>query len=105
MKLIKIGKTKIDENIKEFAFDGCHKIYLMTSNEGKQDMLNNGWVETDFYSIDKLEEVFYNSCGLRFINLDRTKDFKTIVPQCAEKVTFTYLDSYGCTIKHELSFR
>ncbi|MBP3708273.1 MAG: hypothetical protein J6J36_06675 [Clostridia bacterium] len=104
MKLIKIGTKKIDDKIKEFAFDGCHKIYLITSEEGRADLLNNGWVETDFRPIDELEETFYNSCGLRFINLDRTKDFATIVPQCASTVTFTYLDSYGCKIKHQLNF-
>jgi hypothetical protein len=104
MKLIKINDVEIDENITEFAFDGCHKIYLITSENGKQDLKSVGWEDSDFLPMEKLEETFYNSCGLRFINLDRTKDFETVVPQCEDKVVFTYIDCYGCEIKHELNF-
>jgi hypothetical protein len=38
----------------------------------------------------ELERTFANSCPLRFINWEGT--LETVVPQCAQRVTFTYSD-------------
>ena len=89
-KLLKIGNCKISDNIKEFFFDGCHKIYLIEDEADKKLMLTEcNYLETDIFSIDKLEDVFNDSCPLRFIN---TVKLKTIVPQCRKRTKFTYDD-------------
>jgi hypothetical protein len=56
---------------KSFAYDGCHKIYLLENEEEWEDALDNDY---DVYPISKLQEKFDSSCGLRFIspwNLDK----------------------------------
>lgn len=55
---------------KLFAFDGCHKIYLL---DDKAAADNARASEYGIYRIEELPEVFENSCSLRFIsnwNLD-----------------------------------
>lgn len=69
---------------KEFAYDGCHKIYIIENKENKNTALQFGY---KILPIDKLEEVYDNSCGLRFIhNWELTKDY---VRQ-GETATFSY---------------
>lgn len=60
----------------EFAFDSCHKIYLVNSKEDKDELTEYGY---DFYPIDQLKEAYERSCSLRFIQ-DMTT-FKDIVEQ------------------------
>lgn len=50
---------------KEFAYDGCHKIYLLERIEHKIQAVE---YEYDIYPIEELEEKFMTSCPLRFIN-------------------------------------
>ena len=50
---------------KEFAFDGCHKIYLMNTAEDKKVFTEYGY---DFYPIENLQEVYETSCMLKFIS-------------------------------------
>ena len=73
---------KIGENVKQFAYDGCHKIYLIENEENLKSAKASGY---GIYPIEELEEKFNSSCGLRFIN---TWDLETIVPQFAEDVKF-----------------
>ena len=47
---------------------------------------------------------FYNNQVAWANNVLTLKDFETVVPQCEDKVVFTYIDCYGCEIKHELNF-
>ena len=107
MKLIKIGNKKIGEDIKEFVFDGCHKIYLIDSEETRKDFLSKGWVESDFHKLEEtnLEECYFNSCPLRFISYGVNRDYEWLIPQCREKATFTYEDIGGNKIKHIVDFR
>lgn len=96
LKLLKIGKHKVDENIKQFAFDGCHKIYLITDKEEKEKMIKEkGWEKGDFFRVTgtNLEQCYYNSCPLRFINYGEWKGYRTIIPQCAKTVSFVYEDT------------
>ena len=106
-KLIKIGNKKIPATIKEFAFDGCHKIYLVDGKQAKQAFLDTGWEEKDFYKMKgtNLEECYWNTCPLRFIDLDSLHGFQTIIPQCANRTTFTYQNKSGNIIKHILDIR
>lgn len=56
-------------NAKEFIWDGCHKIWLIESPEGKKSMMENGWEESDIYPISKLKKAYNESCILRFIGI------------------------------------
>ena len=63
----------------EFAWDGCHKIYIVTDQQGRDDLEGYGY---NFFPIDELRECWDLSCSLRFIssaNLDAT-----YVPQFPE---------------------
>lgn len=49
----------------EFAWDTCHKIYLINTKEDKAQLTEYGY---DFFPIAELEECYENSCSLRFIS-------------------------------------
>lgn len=86
-KLLKIGNYKVKDNIKQFFYDGCHKIYLIEDDSDIAMMFENGWEKTDIYDIAELEDVFQWACPLRFIS---TCKLKTIVPQLRKITKFTY---------------
>lgn len=70
-----------------FFTDGCHKIYVAETEEDVKTM--KGYDYGEMHPMTALEKTFVGSCPLRFIswvNLDKP----IIVPQCAERVTFTY---------------
>lgn len=63
------GKQVIGES---FAYDGCHKIYVIESETDKEEALSYGY---DIYPIEGIEEAYRSSCGLEFISnwgLDKT---------------------------------
>ena len=49
---------------KEFAYDGCHKIYILESGQDKRWARHYGY---DFYPIENIKECYENSCDLKFI--------------------------------------
>lgn len=56
---------------KEFAYDGCHKIYIITTKQDKMEAEENGY---SAYPIERLEAIYENeACGLRFISSWDTK--------------------------------
>lgn len=50
---------------KQFAYDGCHKIYIIENDADLEDALSLGY---EIRNIELLEETYNNSCELRFIN-------------------------------------
>jgi hypothetical protein len=54
-----------ETSAKEFAYDGCHKIYLLESERDKEDARDS---EYDILPISKLKRTFDSSCGLQFID-------------------------------------
>jgi hypothetical protein len=60
---MKINGEKI--TAKEFAYDGCHKIYLIESKDDREEARD---CEYDIHPISSLREVFNKSCGLQFIS-------------------------------------
>ena len=62
-KVVYINGTKVRAD--EFGFDGCHKIYVVTSQQGRDDLESYGY---DFYPIEMLEQKWEESCFLRFIS-------------------------------------
>lgn len=80
---------KANRQATEFAWDGCHKIYLLDNGDADKngkygDMLSkNGEAGYKVLPVSELQRVWDQSCPLRFINnwaLD-----KNYVPQCYEK--------------------
>ena len=50
---------------KQFAYDGCHKIYIIENDADLEEALSLGY---KIRNIELLEETYNNSCELRFIN-------------------------------------
>lgn len=62
---------------KVFGFDGCHKFYVCTSEEGRDRLIEYGY---ELFPMDRLPEFWAGSCPLRFIE---TADLaEMLVPQC-----------------------
>lgn len=61
---------------KQFAYDGCHKIYLIEDTDDLKEAKGIGY---DIYDIELLKETYDDSCSLRFIN--NWKLTEQIVPQ------------------------
>lgn len=61
---------------KQFAYDGCHKIYLIEDTDDLKEAKDIGY---DIYNIKLLKETYDDSCSLRFI--DNWKLTEQIVPQ------------------------
>ena len=55
----------VDISATKFAFDGCHKIYLLHSVSEAEEAEDSGYQVLD---IAELPETYANSCGLRFID-------------------------------------
>lgn len=64
-----------------FAYDGCHKIYIM---ENIEDIMLLTALGYDIYPIEKIKETWKNSCPLRFIESGNLK--KRYIPQFAKYV-------------------
>lgn len=69
-KLIENGKcikvnNKFIRSIGHFAYDGCHKIYILEDLEDLQLALNCGYY---IYPIEKLRQTYKDSCELKFID-------------------------------------
>lgn len=71
----------IEITAKEFAYDGCHKIYLIESQEERDEAESYGY---KIYPINEIADKFDNSCSLRFI--ETWTDYKKIVSQFEECV-------------------
>jgi hypothetical protein len=52
----------------QFAWDGCHKIYLIDSPASRAEIKGCGYNDEDIYSISLLPQIWKDSCGLRFIS-------------------------------------
>jgi len=72
--MITINKMPI--TAENFAFDGCHKIYLIGNDEEKEKALEIGY---NILPIAAIKRAWYDSCGLRFIQ--DWSNFKPIVKQ------------------------
>ena len=82
--MLKVNGVDVS-HCKGFAYDGCHKIYLVETDADIQEATRLGYMP--LHTMDELEKTFVESCPLRFIdwwNLDKP----SVVPQCAESVEF-----------------
>lgn len=72
--------TKVKEMAPEatqFAWDGCHKIYILENQEELVEAKNVGY---EILDIKNLETAWEESCELRFINFWNL-DKDAIIPQ------------------------
>ena len=67
---------------KEFAYDGCHKIYLISNDKEKNLAVEYGYAILD---VGLLKETFDNSCSLKFID---SLDLKVTYVKQFEKANF-----------------
>lgn len=51
-----------------FAYDGCHKIYLIGGVEDMESMLGYGYSQDDILPVSELSRVWSETCFLRFIS-------------------------------------
>lgn len=51
-----------------FMWDGCHKIYLIRSDEDLARMVGAGWDVDTVVPLEHLPDIWEQSCGLRFIS-------------------------------------
>ncbi len=49
----------------EFGYDGCHKIYLVESDNDRRELLE---LEYTLLPISDLQDVWNDSCSLKFIS-------------------------------------
>lgn len=81
LEKIKITINGKPISAKEFAFDGCHKIYLINTKEDKAQLVEYDY---DIFPIEDIKEVYEGSCSLRFIQdmttfMDIVKQFEKAV--------------------------
>lgn len=74
--------NSIEITQKTFAYDGCHKIYLINSDDEIKEATDRGY---EILPIELIEEVFLDSCELRFI---RTWDLLESIVGQYEKAIF-----------------
>lgn len=50
-----------------FVYDGCHKIYLISTPADRENLLAHKWLESDLRPIVELPAAWKTTCSLRFI--------------------------------------
>jgi hypothetical protein len=69
--MLRINGTEIEAD--EFAWDGCHKLYVVTDQHSRDELESYGY---DFYPVAELPRAWELSCWLRFIqNADLTHQY------------------------------
>lgn len=77
--MITVNKQQIIDE--QFAYDGCHKIYIIEDESDREIALS---CDYKIHPISELEEKFNDSCDLKFIN--NWKLNKTYVKQFEEAI-------------------
>lgn len=55
----------IEINAKKFAYDGCHKIYILENEKDEKEAISYDY---EIHDINEIEEIYKNSCCLKFID-------------------------------------
>ena len=88
MTTLKVNGIEI--TAKHFAFDGCHKIYLINSEADREDCERCGG-GYELLPIEQLQKAYEGSCGLQFIN--NCDLSSSVVPQGQEAVFEGFTES------------
>ena len=89
MRLILNYKNKINGDNKyevqdcdRIAWDGCHKIYLITTQDQAAEAFSYGYHLLD---VSEIWRVYEESCPLRFIDFWDVENIKhPVIPQCED---------------------
>jgi len=73
--------NSIDVIGEKFAYDGCHKIYILEDEKDAKEALEKKY---QIYDLDDIEDTYNNSCDFRFIS--NWKLNKKYVRQCEDAV-------------------
>jgi hypothetical protein len=85
--VLRINDAVIDAT--EFAYDGCHKIFLISSAADREKMIvQGGYTDSDILPVSRLLEVWESTCPLRFIS--RADLTEVLVQQADPEPTITY---------------
>jgi hypothetical protein len=84
--VLRINDTVVDAT--EFAYDGCHKIFLIFNAADREKMYANGYTDSDILPVSRLPEVWESTCFLRFIF--RADQTEVLVEQGDPEPTITY---------------
>ena len=93
---LQVNTHELDANGRTFVYDGCHKLYVITSDADREDAKKYDYI-VDFskednekeHPIRELEEYYLKSCPLRFIHyFDLRSD--DILPQGTDCPMFIY---------------
>lgn len=71
-----------------FAYDGCHKIYILEDIEDTKQAIKNGY---KICLIETIEDVYNNSCSLKFINNWKLTE---VYAEQLKEATFNWVESY-----------
>ena len=86
---MKINGIEVETEVNSFAYDGCHKIYILKDYTELSEAQQEGYT---IYHISDLESIYNRSCPLKFIN---SWDLEiTYAPQCEEAI-FDEDDNFG----------
>lgn len=77
----------------EFAWDGCHKIYLIATPADRTAFTEEyGYESDDIHPVSELPQAWEDSCGLRFISWSDLS-VPDLVHQFDENVTVEYKEA------------
>lgn len=82
-KFIKSNEKTYLVNSNIFAYDGCHKIYIL---EDDNDLKEAKKLDYDVFPIEEIEDKYNQSCSLKFIS---TWKLENVCPQF-ETPVFVY---------------
>ncbi len=66
-----------------FAYDGCHKIFLIDTSETRRQITGCGYSAADILPVSELARVWQQTCPLRFIHWADLRR-PDVVPQAYE---------------------
>lgn len=88
---LQVNTVEVPETAKTFVYDGCHKLYVIISEEERAEAKRIGY-DTEI-PISELEQYYINSCPLRFIEsigVGDNESMMSILPQGTDCPMFIY---------------
>ena len=95
---LQINRSTVDIAGKTFVYDGCHKLYIITTPDDREQAKEYGYIvenstnENEIeHSISELEDYYCKSCPLRFVQyFDMGRKDYNILPQGTDCPMFIY---------------
>ncbi len=82
------------------AYDGCHKIYLTTSEKDESEAWEYGY---QLRGVGELPEIWESTCPLRFVQFWDVENLKgNLIPQCVDAKIERVGDDVIISFDHDL---